>query len=286
MSAARIDIEAIVREVLQQLGQPSGESTAAVGSDGGPPDRPAGPPAGCPSIAPPKAGKSTASPKAAGAGDSATSGQGGAAAVTGGAGQGASPDRTELVVAGRVVTLDHLADRLDGVRRLVVPARAVITPAVHDELVARGIQVVRRSDRLPEPAASRLALWILGRRFDPAVLAAALEAEGIAAQWHRADCLIAATDAAAAAVTGEQTPAALITGEPAAAVCLANRHPGVRAVWAADPEQAKTHTAAVGANLLVLDPRRLAVFQMKQILVGFVREGLRACPEPLKSRLG
>ncbi len=285
MSAARIDIEAIVREVLQALDSQGAQASSADSATGPSDGAAAGPPVGCPSVPVPKPGNAVAPP-------SNTNGQlpnkGDNNAASGGPGDRSPtlPDRSELVVSSRVVTLEQVADRLDGVRRLVVSARAVITPAVNDELVARGVQVVRRADQATQPSTTQLAVWVLGKRFDPAALLTGLQSEGVAVTAERADCLIAATDAAAGAITGEQTPAAVITRQPAAAVCLANRHPGVRAVWAVDPAQAEAQTSDVGANLLVLDPVRLPVFQMKQILARFARGGIRRCPDSLKSRLG
>ncbi|MEQ8788588.1 MAG: hypothetical protein RIC55_19920 [Pirellulaceae bacterium] len=49
----------------------------------------------------------------------------------------------ELVFDGRLVTLDRLRGRLTGVRRLVVSKRAVVTPAVRDELKDRQIELVK-----------------------------------------------------------------------------------------------------------------------------------------------
>ena len=51
---------------------------------------------------------------------------------------------TELEIDSRLVTLATLANRLNGVARLVVKQRAVVTPAVMDELTDRGIELVRR----------------------------------------------------------------------------------------------------------------------------------------------
>jgi ribose 5-phosphate isomerase RpiB len=82
------------------------------------------------------------------------------------------------------------------------------------------------------------------------------------------------------------TLGAILTRHTAAALCLANRHPGVRAVLATDIPAAAAAVAAVGANLLVLDPTAGTFFQMKQILSDFCRGGVRDCPEVLKKRLG
>jgi hypothetical protein len=53
-----------------------------------------------------------------------------------------SPVGSELAITDRVVTMRSLEGRLAGVNRLVVPSRAVITPAVKDELKQRQIELV------------------------------------------------------------------------------------------------------------------------------------------------
>jgi hypothetical protein len=58
-------------------------------------------------------------------------------------GHAAPPPAGELRLSDRVVTLAALQDRLASVRRVVVPARAVVTPAVRDELKQRQIELVR-----------------------------------------------------------------------------------------------------------------------------------------------
>ena len=56
-----------------------------------------------------------------------------------------SPASGELVVEAPVVTLRSVEGRLAGVKRLVVGPRAVITPAVKDELKQRQIELVREA---------------------------------------------------------------------------------------------------------------------------------------------
>lgn len=50
----------------------------------------------------------------------------------------------ELVLAERVVTMRVIEGRLAGISRLIVPNRAVVTPAVKDELKHRKIELVNR----------------------------------------------------------------------------------------------------------------------------------------------
>ena len=51
---------------------------------------------------------------------------------------------SELALADRVVTLRSVEGKLTGVARLIVAARAVVTPAVHDELKQHRIELVRK----------------------------------------------------------------------------------------------------------------------------------------------
>jgi len=55
----------------------------------------------------------------------------------------ATNEPNELVVSERVVTMLSIEGKLAGVNRLTVPARAVVTPAVRDELRQRNIELVR-----------------------------------------------------------------------------------------------------------------------------------------------
>ena len=50
---------------------------------------------------------------------------------------------TELVLTDKLVTLRTLDGRLTGVKKVVVPQRAIVTHAVRDELNQRGITLQR-----------------------------------------------------------------------------------------------------------------------------------------------
>lgn len=49
----------------------------------------------------------------------------------------------DLILTERVITLRTVEGRLGGVQRLLVPAKAVVTPAVRDELKKHKIELVR-----------------------------------------------------------------------------------------------------------------------------------------------
>jgi len=199
----------------------------------------------------------------------------------------ASPSTSgELVVRSSVVTMAELGDELTRVRRLVVPPQALVTPAVRDELARRNVTLVYdRPARAASGAKVRLVLTVLGSRFDPVPLGNALENEPIEIETRRADCLVAATDELARELAGPVSLGLLVSTYPAVAVCLANRHRGVRAVWGVDAGRLAADAASVGANLLVLDPSSTSFFQLKQMAIRFVRAGPAACPQELRQRL-
>jgi hypothetical protein len=196
----------------------------------------------------------------------------------------------DVVVACRLVTMAAVADQLASARRLVVPPDAVVTPAVRDELRRRSVPLVRAAPPLAASQGAaglpRLVLLAARTRRDPAPLAEALGREGIEVCRLSADCLVAATDKLAGEVTRPGTLGLLWTRHTAAGLCLANRHPGVRAVLAAGLPGTAAAVRAVAANVLVLDPLAATSFQQRQMVGEFCRGGVRSCPEKFKNRLG
>lgn len=193
----------------------------------------------------------------------------------------------QLVLNCRVVTLAEVEGRLEAVRRLVVPPRAVVTPAVRDELRRRNVTLVYDTPAPAQAAAHlRLVLVTAGKRLDPTPLVRALRGEGIRLDQHRSECLIAATDQLAAEMAEPDTLGLLLTRETAAGLCLANRLRGIRAVSGTDAGAVSAAVASVGANLLVVDPAAGSPFQLKQMVTEFCRGGARQCPEVLRERLG
>jgi hypothetical protein len=179
----------------------------------------------------------------------------------------------------------EVGDKLAGIRRLVVPPQAVVTPSVRDELLRRNVTLVYGQPAVSaRPERVHLVLAVLGSRYEPGSLLAAVESEPVQAELRRYDCLVAATDELAREVADPDTLGAIISTYPAMAVCLANRHRGVRAVWGLDPARLLSDLESVGANLLVLDPRSLGPFPLRQMVVQFCRRGPGECPETLRER--
>ncbi|MFH1266153.1 MAG: hypothetical protein ABIK89_10535 [Planctomycetota bacterium] len=192
-----------------------------------------------------------------------------------------------LEVGGQVVTMAELEGRLGGIKRVVVPAGSVVTPSVRDELRRKNVSLVYgRAGAAASGGGVRLAMVVLGSRYDPGLLARALEGEGIDVDARQADCLIAATDQLAGELSRPDTLGLVLTRYPAVALCLANRHRGVRAVWSVDAATAAFAAASVGANVLVIDPQTVGFFQLRRMVGRFCDEGPRECPESIRERLG
>ena len=257
MAEPSIDIDKLVREVLAKLGiaPESGAETAETVRPGD---------------------LSASSSPAAGAPGAGTPSQ-----------AASSPSNGELVVLSQVVTMSEVEGRLEGVRRLVVPPQAVVTPSVRDEIHRKRIALVY-DQAVPAPGAGgvRLVMMILGSRFDPAPLIRALNGEGIEIETHRTDCLVAATDRLAGELPKPSTLGLVVSAYPAVALCLANRHEGVRAMLGIDAGTVDAEAATVGANVLVVNSRTTSLFPMKQMISRFCRGEPRGCPEALRERLG
>ncbi|GEM_PF-810177 len=196
----------------------------------------------------------------------------------------------QLVLTDRVITLKQVEEHLGRIRRLIVPTRSVITPAVIDELKQRGITLeFRRSgDREQKGIADAgrlLILEIVSRRYDPGELIRRLESEAVSLRWQQGACLIAATNRLAESLSEASQVGAVLTTHPAAAVCLANRRRSLRAIWAESLEQLREHAADVGANVLVVHSRRMPLQQLVQILSTFFREAPYECPQALCAEL-
>lgn len=190
-----------------------------------------------------------------------------------------------LTVAAHVVTMNDVAGHLDSIRRVVVSREAIVTPAVRDELLRRGIALECAKSPNGAPVAIRLSLMTARIDFDPTTLMAALGREGFQVTPSSSDCLIAASDQLATEIRQGDTLGVLLTRYAPAGLCLANRLPGVRAIGGIDAPAVAAASAAVGANLLVVDPRAGTFFQLKQAITEFARGGVRPCPEVFRQRL-
>ena len=188
-----------------------------------------------------------------------------------------------LVLSGRVISMSDISDRIDGIRQVVVPPGAVVTPSVRDELRRGNITLAFEANSAR--SSQRLVVVTAGGRFDPASLLDSLRNDGIDVAPHTSNCLIESTELLAREMNKPNTLGLLLSTHPAAAICLANRHRGVRAVTGSDAAMVAAATDDIGANLLILDPTAWGLVPLNQIVGEFHRGAVHECPEVFRRQL-
>ncbi len=194
----------------------------------------------------------------------------------------------QLVMTGRVVTLSALDGRWAGIHQLVVPPGAIVTPAVRDELRRRNVALGFATSPINGAPTETLLLTLVAHAGagDPAELVAALTGAAVVVRQENLDCLIAACERLAGLVADGKGLGLLLTRHTPAAMCLANRHQGVRAVLATDVMTTVAAVKAIGANLLVADPTTLGGGRLKRIVLDYCKAGMRPCPRVFEKELG
>jgi len=200
----------------------------------------------------------------------------------------------ELSLPNKVVTVATLENRLAGIRQLVLPPGAIVTPAAQDLLAEKGIKVffgpVAReelgisqvSNGTTTPVAEPVTVLLVTRRVSTQQLENLLRPEGIIAEYESLDCLVRASDRVAEVCQGGKL-AVVLTRYVSTELCLANRHRNVRAIAGRVGIDVAAETAAVGANALVADAAA-GVFALKRMITAFVHAP-HVCPENLRERL-
>jgi hypothetical protein len=192
----------------------------------------------------------------------------------------------DLFIDARVVTMQSLIGRLNGAKQLMVPPGALVTPSVRDELRRRGIELKQESAAKNAKQTLAPVLLIAGRNGnDPEMVVQSLRQAGVEVTTESTNCLIEAAGKLAAAVAARSL-GILWTRHTAIGLCLANRYSSVRAVVATGVPATAAAVAAVGANVLVIDPTVGTLYERKQVLREFCLGGIRECPEELKQGLG
>jgi hypothetical protein len=197
----------------------------------------------------------------------------------------AVPAAGELTVHEAVVSTHALADRLSGVRKVLVSTKAIITPAARDLLKQHKITIgrVAANAKRDKPA---LVIGMADTPADPADLLRMVSplAGGIERLAKTGMATVVAELADAVAKDGRL--GLLLSGQPLVAACLANRQAGVRAAVARDRDEVVQAIGSLGMNLLVVDPARRSLFQLGQMVKQFLQSGPAQCPAGLKEVLG
>ncbi|MFV2067423.1 MAG: hypothetical protein ACC645_10620 [Pirellulales bacterium] len=190
--------------------------------------------------------------------------------------------------SSRVVHPTSLNAQLEGIDRVAVAARAVVTPAVRDLLQERSISLILGVEGPTGCDAAPTESLLVGIDIDSVGQVGGWDAleRKIPVERARGCDLAGLIDTVATEVQRDRRLALLLTEQTAVALCLANRQQGVRAVLATDMQTEREAVDSVGANLLICSPRRTVAGERLRMVEHFYRRGVVECPDKLRERLG
>ncbi|MEX0939204.1 MAG: hypothetical protein WDZ59_15185 [Pirellulales bacterium] len=199
----------------------------------------------------------------------------------------ASESGGELRIDRRLISLSYLEGRLDGVRHVRIPVGAVVTPSARDLLTERGVRLATAAACQPcDTTAAESVIGVVDSAVCIDQLAKDVEREGLATTCIAAVGLVEAVKELTEVLHEGQGRGVLVTARAAAAVCLANRQRGLRAVEACGDADDEKRWQSVAANLLVVDPAGMSRFGLTQLAKQFLRAEAAECPAELREALG
>lgn len=178
-----------------------------------------------------------------------------------------------LAIDDRVVTLNSVDGRLDGLRRLIVQRRAIVTPALRDELNKRGIEL----DRGGESGSMRRETTVSIVRCHQTKAPVVPGVEDVTAT-----SLEALVRLVSERVADPTRRVIVLMGQTALALCALNRNKTVRAAPANSIDAVRAASRTIAANVLVVDPAHLGRVQIMGLVRALEGEEVRAIPEGLK----
>jgi len=191
----------------------------------------------------------------------------------------ARTDSGVLIRDDRVLSVTALDGQLDGLRRLIVHRKAIVTPALQEELSRRGIAL----DRGGENAAKRSSVAVSVVRLD-AEQAPSLHTLGLAEDVTVAS-IVELVRTVEKQLEDKSRLVVVLTRQTTVALCALNRNANVRAALATNVESVRAAARAIAANVLVVDPSHLGRVQAAAIVRALEAEGVRSVPMELKAVL-
>ncbi len=186
------------------------------------------------------------------------------------------------VVNDAVVSLAVIERVPAGTRRVVVSARAVITPSAREHAADAGLEIVRAGAQAAAAASSRpYFIAHAACAADPTVKAAAI-ARAVGGSQHLPASGLGDVIASLALHVGRDgARGVLLTGRPTLAAAAANRHVSLRAVTGHDWIRVKAAALECAANLLVLDPAAFSSTALERLCSELAHGPDRAAPAEL-----
>ncbi len=197
----------------------------------------------------------------------------GVSAAQGQGAEGQNGDAGTMRLSHRVVSLAQLGEQLQGVRRLVVPPRAIVTPAVHDELRRNGIALQRDGEGTGVAGESdsrwRVLVGVHEAEFDaPGLLAGhpSIHCEVELIEPGKLDMLLRRF---ARRLNAAHTLGLVISSAPHVVACEANRCSVFRAAVVCNADEAADACRTLNANLFAVYDTSLArLWQLVRTALG------------------
>ena len=168
-----------------------------------------------------------------------------------------------------IITGDLLASRVNDNKTVNIGQHAVLTPSARDLMRQRGITIQRQSTTATQTANG--SRWVaIVTKCTPALKTAiddAIQSPGAIVSRELVGTNDEAVQTAVGLICRADADGAIIFSEhPQLAACLANRNRRIRAAIANDAGTVKAVTAAMGANLLCINPVEQPFFGLRNIL--------------------
>jgi len=198
----------------------------------------------------------------------------------------AGPASKELIVSEKVISATQLEKQLAGVERLIVPRGAVITPMARDLLREKNVAVASAVSRATTTSDKKQLVLAFDTDHELKSLTNWIADTGISHERLPKTELTAAIDQLCQRVTSNNALGMIITHKTTAALCLANRHRGIRAALAASIDAVTEAAKSIAANVLIVDPTGKTSFEWKRLLNTWINTNRPELPAALRERLG
>lgn len=195
-----------------------------------------------------------------------------------------APLAAGFAITEKVVSAAALAAVPAGTRTVRLRADAVVTPSARDAARDAGYELVRGPTGAAAPAAPASFPFVVATA--DAAADAQTRAAAIVRAVPRARRLPATGLADVVATLALDLPrdggrALVLAGRPHAAVALANRTPGIRAVTARDTATLLAAAAECAANLVVVAPRDFSAVALERVAVALAARPAGSPPAEL-----
>lgn len=223
-------------------------------------------------------------------------------------------DVLEIRLTDRVISLATIKKAEESslgrrAKKVVVSSGAVVTPSVRDEIKKRHWELIFEAGSpaatapkvSPKPAAA-ISTAYRARPIEPTGASplmvafhllpvetlpkSLLDSLGKRGAMFQSGCVIETAQAVERYLTETSgAKGVVLTAYPAIASAILNRRRAIRALIGVEPQRMEEESAELGANVLILDPKRTGFYALQRMIRRFAAFGAAECPAVLKRGL-